>query len=199
MIIDCPYCESKVDADEKGNVSFDTDGLVPHSKFSLVECKICHQALLGYTELIQVGPDEWDWDNLERYWPKKENTVDREIPEIARVSLIEAVICFKAKAFSACAVMCGRAIEGVCKHHHTKARSLAGGLKELKQQGIIDSRIYEWGEALRTARNLGAHASTEKVSMDDAKDLLDFCTAICEYVFVLNVKFERFKARKTQD
>ena len=46
-------------------------------------------------------------------------------------SLIEAKICFKAKAFSACAVMCGRSIEGVCKHHDPKTKTLAGGLKKL--------------------------------------------------------------------
>lgn len=92
--------------------------------------------------------------------------------------------------------MCGRAIEGICKHHNAKTKTLAAGLKDLKDKEIIDGRLFEWGEALRTAQNLDAHASTEKVSKEDAQDLLDFSTAICEYVFVLNAKFERFKARK---
>jgi hypothetical protein len=57
------------------------------------------------------------------------------------------------------------------------------------------NRLFEWGNALRKHRNLGAHATTERVSRDDARDLLDFSIAICEYVFVLNEKFQRFVER----
>ena len=92
--------------------------------------------------------------------------------------------------------MCGRTIEGVCKHHEPKTKNLAGGLKVLKDKGVIYKRLFDWGEALRTHRNLGAHATTQKVLKEDARDLLDFAIAICEYVFVLNKKFERFQARQ---
>ena len=197
MIIDCPHCDSKVEVEEKGFFDFDLEvaGGVP-SKLALVECKVCHKPLLGFSELIQISHEDWDWGTLERLWPSPEEDIDHEIPEIARISLVEAQTCFKAKAYTACTVMCGRAIEGVCKHHNAKTKTLAAGLEELRDKEVIDGRIYEWGEALRSARNLGAHASTEKVSREDAKDLLDFSTAICEYVFVLNAKFERFKDRQ---
>lgn len=195
MIIECPHCESKVDAIEKGEVE-DNDPEYPFPyKTVLVECPICKSPLLGNTELIQTGVDTWEWDSLGRLWPQQDSEIDQEIPEIARNSLIEAKICFKAKAFSACAVMCGRTIEGVCKHHSTKGKTLASVLKDLKEKDIIDNRIYEWGEALRKHRNIGAHATSEKISKEDAKDLLDFSTAICEYVFVLNEKFNRFNER----
>jgi hypothetical protein len=107
-------------------------------------------------------------------------------------------ICYKARAYSACAVMCGRSIEGVCKHHDPKTKTLANGLKKLREDGTIDDRIFGWGEALRENRNLGAHATTEKATKDDARDLLDFSVAICEYVFVLNKKFERFQKRRAK-
>lgn len=196
MIIECPHCDSKVDATEQGHVELDLDAVGVPSKVALVKCNVCKEPLVGLSEIVQIGHDEWDWSNLERLWPAPEDDIDWEIPEIARVSLIEARTCFKAKAYTACAVMCGRAIEGVCKHHNAKSRTLAKGLEDLKKKGVIDERIYEWGEALRVARNLGAHASTDRVSRDDARDLLDFSNAICEYVFVLNAKFERFKERQ---
>ena len=44
--------------------------------------------------------------------------------------------------------------------------------------------------------NIGAHATEDKISKEDAKDLLDFAQAICDYVFVLNAKFNRFMERK---
>jgi hypothetical protein len=196
VIVECPHCESQVDCEEKGSVALDGDDGDMPSKAVLLECKICRSPLFGITELIQITEDAWDWGHAYRLWPAQDRDIDRGIPEIVRLSLIEAENCFKAKAFSACAVMCGRTIEGVCKHHAPETGNLAGGLKKLKEDGVIDTRIYSWGEALRSHRNLGAHATTEKVSKEDARDLLDFSIAICDYVFVLNEKFNRFQARQ---
>lgn len=196
MIIECPHCESKVDCEEKGHINLDLEQTFIPTKVVLLECKVCHNPLLGLTETIQIDADTWGWETPSRLWPTPESDIDWNIPEIARISLIEAKICFKAKAYSACAVMCGRAIEGVCKQHDPNIKTLASGIKKLREDGVIDDRLYSWAEALRENRNLGAHATTEKVSKDDARDLLDFCGAICEYVFVLNEKFEQFKNRR---
>jgi hypothetical protein len=92
--------------------------------------------------------------------------------------------------------MSGRTLEGVCLYHSTKSKDLSHGLTELKDKGIIDDRLYQWGEELRKHRNIGAHATEENISKDDAKDLLDFAQAICDYVFVLNARFNRFMDRK---
>lgn len=196
MIIECPHCESKVDCEVKGEVPFCDKEYPFPEKAILVACRVCGNPLLGTTEQIQVGEDEYEWQPLHRQWPPQEDQVDWNIPDIARLSLIEAKTCFKAKAYSACAVMCGRTLEGVCVHHNPKIKNLARGLKALQESGVIDARLYNWGDALREHRNLGAHATTEKVSKDDARDLLDFSIAICEYVFILNEKFNRFQARQ---
>lgn len=198
MIVECPDCESKVDCEEKGAIPIDDENHPFDLKAVLVQCRVCHRPIFGYAELILTGEDSYEWGEITRQWPPQETEIDGEIPEIARISLIEAKICFKAKAFSACAVMCGRTIEGVCKHHDPKIKDFSQGLKTLKDDGIIEHRLFEWGEALRIHRNLGAHATTEKVSKADARDLLDFTIAICEYVFVLNEKFQRFQARRKQ-
>lgn len=196
MIIECPYCESNVDCEVKGSINIDSDDADIPAKYVLLECKICCNVLFGISRSIQINENYLGKDSASRIWPTPDTEIDWNIPEIARNSLIEAKNCYKAKAFSACAVMCGRSIEGVCKHHDPAVKTLAGGLKKLREDGIIDDRIYGWGEALRENRNLGAHATTERVSKDDARDLLDFSIAICEYVFVLNAKWERFQKRR---
>lgn len=71
-----------------------------------------------------------------------------------------------------------------------------GGLKELLEKEIIDKKIFQWSEALRLHRNIGAYASEEKISAEDSRDLLDFTGAICDYVFVLSKKFDSFMKRK---
>lgn len=92
--------------------------------------------------------------------------------------------------------MCGRVLESICAEHGTKNKLLMGGLKELLDKQVIDKRIYEWGQALREHRNIGAHATKANISKEDARDLLDFANAICDYIFVLSKKFEGFMGRK---
>ena len=48
---------------------------------------------------------------------------------------------------------------------------------------------------MRNLRNIGAHASAEHISREDARDVLDFAIAICEYVFVPAQKYVAFQER----
>jgi hypothetical protein len=66
------------------------------------------------------------------------------------------------------------------------------------ERGIIDKRLHEWGDELRKHRNLAAHATDARFALADAKNLYDFSTAICDYVFVLTEKFEDFKKRQAK-
>lgn len=87
-------------------------------------------------------------------------------------------------------------LEGICRHYQTKSQYLGPGLRELRERGMIDGRLFRWAEELQKSRNIGAHATGEKVSKQDARDLLDFTNAICEYIFVLTAKFEAFMKRR---
>jgi len=196
MIIECPYCESKVDGKIIGeHISCSEEAPIPF-KTVLLECPVCKESLLGCQELIQVGPEEEEWITGNRLWPQPTNSSHWLIPEIVRDSLDEAHKCYNGRAYSACAVMCGRALEGLCRISKTKSKNISGGLQELLERKIIDERLFQWGEALRKQRNLGAHATGEKISKADARDLLDFANAICEYIYVLSDKFEKFLKRQ---
>ncbi len=97
--------------------------------------------------------------------------------------------------FSAAAVMCGRALEYVTVEK-TGEKTLYQGLKKLKDKNIIDERLFEWAEALRKERNIGAHAVGEETKQQDASDIMDFAVAFCEYVYVLTEKYNEYLARK---
>jgi hypothetical protein len=142
-------------------------------------------------------PPADDWSDVGRLWPPTELPLDPSIPHSVSESVEEARKCFRAKAYSACAVMCGRALEDICVEFKTK-KLLAGGLQELRDRKIIDITILEWGDALRKHRNLGAHSSGVKITKEDAIDLLDFTLNIVEYVFVLKKKFSDFMDRQKQ-
>ena len=68
-------------------------------------------------------------------------------------------------------------------------------IKQLKKAGIIEARIFEWAEALRTLGNEAAHGVSSASSPQDAKDILEFTEALAEYVFTYRDKFESFQKR----
>ena len=194
-LIECPDCESKVSAVVLAKRSYGlTDDYDPFIMYFL-ECLVCHRTMVGHSDLMQIGIENWEYTKPQRLWPSPNRSLDWSIPISVRQSMEEAQKCLGAKAYSACAVMCGRSLEEVCKEHGTKGE-LAQGLKELKNNGIIDGRLFEWGETLRSQRNIGAHAGGKNISRQDASDVLDFTIAICEYVYVLTQKYEEFKKRQ---
>ncbi len=191
MIVECFRCKARVDGKVIAeHVCSDDDDPAPFTT-TLLECPGCKTTLVA-------GKYAYE-DEASRVWPEPERYFSWEIPEEIRNSLQEAMICFKASAFNASTVMAGRALEAICRHFGTAKSLLGAGIKELREKGIIDNRLAEWAAELQKARNLSAHASGEKTSREDAEDLLQFVNAICEYVFVLTSRFERFMERKRQE
>lgn len=199
MLAECPHCKAKVDGEVLGKHEYGGRH-EPPGKISLLKCPVCNNALLVIQELFQVSKDNYEYTNATRLWPKREQPLDWNIPSLVRESLKEAKKCYKANAYIACAVMCGRTIEAILPEFNInpKENTLYEGLEQLKEKNIIDEKIYKWGDVLRKHRNIGAHASEEDISEKDAEDLLDFTNAICNYIFVLTKKFEEFLDRKEE-
>jgi hypothetical protein len=223
LIVECPYCDARVDAKEiatyqcptrehydESRKQFDenpdswSDGLdgdvdvndwVWPYRATLLVCVACDRVLLAYQEdegSLETGQR---WSEPRRVYPP-EQALDFpvQIPEGIRRSLEEAKRCLRAEAYPATAVMCGRAVEGLCRHFNPGVY-LGTGLSELRTRGIIDGMLWQWGEELQRHRNIGAHAGEATISKDDAVDLFDFALAICQYVFVFGEKFRKFKER----
>lgn len=73
---------------------------------------------------------------------------------------------------------------------------LGKGLDELRKSNKIDERLYLWGKEIHAHRNLAAHPSGKEFSREEAEDLYEFVNAICEYLFVLQDRYDRFMQRK---
>jgi len=124
MLIECPFCQSRVHAKVEGECTLpqDPDDHDPHdTKVSVGKCSSCGNVLVGFQE-EREDPDYGSyWSDAERVWPQPKRAISRSVPDIVKFSLEEADRCFSAGAFTACAVMCGRAIEGICdsdtRHH----------------------------------------------------------------------------------
>ncbi len=211
MLIHCPTCRARVDAQEHGEAKWvyeDDDGELVGRLNHLLRCPVCHTAMLSQQQLIGFddeggeGPDgelAELWSEPQRLWPSAPIDSLGRLPQPISHALHEAYQCLSAQAYSASVVMSVQAIEGICREHKTKSIKLASALKELRDREVIDKKLYEWSEELRKHRNLAAHPTGTMFKKLDAQDIFDFAYAICEYVFVLTVKFDKFKGRTTKE
>ena len=191
IIIDCPTCKAKVNAKELKNAyasSEDETWL-----YTFLQCPVCGLPMLAEQE--QAFVDEWG--SPRRVWPPPPQ-FSYLIPETIRESLVEASRCSDYEAYTASVAMSGRALEGLVRHFTSPTTYLGPGIRELHKQKIIDDRLFEWAKALHLDRNVAAHSSGQTFEGQDAKDLLAFATAICEYVFVVPQRFKEFQERRVK-
>lgn len=142
---------------------------------------------------IDFGPG---LDETTQIYPPNEMDLSRVIPDALRSAYDEANVCFRAKAYTATAIMCRKILEGICEENKIQVRNLAHSLKELKDKGIIENRLYEWADALRLLGNEAAHGVNTQISHQDAKDILEFTHALLEYVFTFQEKYKQFMGRR---
>ena len=193
MLINCPSCRAEVAAKELKQTSADSEN--GWWQYTFLQCPSCDLPMLAEQE-GSPGRDQMDWDPPRRVWPEPLN-FSHVIPGNVRDSLTEAARCCESGAFTASVVMTGRALEGLVRDL-TEKQYLGDGIPELHNLGIIDKRLLDWAKALHIDRNIAAHATGQTFSADDAEDLLAFATAICEYVFVINQRFQEFQNRRSQ-
>src|SRR4051794_38973030 len=100
MLIECPVCESKVDAKLLAEKDYrGKDGGEPF-KVQFLECPVCDVTMIGKSEFVEVGDAEWDYMRPTRLWPDPLEAFHISIPTGTRLSLEEARTCFGAHAYS---------------------------------------------------------------------------------------------------
>jgi Domain of unknown function (DUF4145) len=195
MLVECTFCEAFVDGELIADYTDYEEESDNTGKYSFLKCPRCSRPFIVLQTDDGMGPD--NWSEPFRLYPPIEMGIDLVIPTSLRSAYGEARNCFKAKAYTATAVMCRKTLEGIADESKITARNLATALKEMKDKGIIESRLYEWADALRISGNEAAHGVNSQISREDARDILEFTHALLEYVFTFQEKFDQFKRRKS--
>jgi hypothetical protein len=201
---ECPGCEAAVIAEPKGFVVTGTDpkftGLA--ARWTLYACEKEHPILAvedGFGEGDEEGYEVMHFDDEPyRVYPPQDRILSNEIPAQLRQIHEEARACMRAKAYTAAAVMSGRALEGVCDLHGVKGTTLQNRLAKMKEEELIDGRLWEWAETLRSVRNSAAHFTKRSISKQDAEDAVAFTEALLDYLYVLTARFNALKERRTK-
>jgi hypothetical protein len=140
--------------------------------------------------------DKWDTPHL--LYPATDLRVNPNAPRDIQIAFDEACACYRAQAFTASAIMCRKALEGICAAHGVEERSLARSLNRMRETGLIDARLFEWSDLLRIAGNEAAHGDGVSIAQPEAKDILEFTNAILDYLFSFRDRFEQFKQRRAR-
>lgn len=225
FIVDCPTCKAKVAAEICGvaeNTGLDYETREPYAdRLYVGKCLHCATLVAGKSQqlsFIEQGAEFEEWSDVIRVYPEPTKAfTSYSIPKIVTTSLTEGDRCLQSGAPTAACVMFGRALEAVCrdilnqknasptrkkplqseptKSSPPKKVMLGQGIKAMKDQNIIDQRLYDWSQQLQAFRNVAAHPDELEISPEDAEDLQTFVYAIVEYIYDLTERYEDFKRR----
>lgn len=203
IVANCSRCSARVSATVEGNYHQYLDDPGFSVRWALLKCPTCLSAILVAQddEEARFGhgdPDE-PWSDTRVLYPVvNRRQLGQAVPEPIRRAFTEARTCFDdAKAYTACAIMCRKVLEGICDSHNAKKGNLAQRLKSLSDQGILDKRLYEWIDTLRVVGNEAAHDVAITVAREDASDLLELAEAVSEYLYTFKEKYDAFQSRRT--
>jgi hypothetical protein len=207
MLAECPDCDKPLIALSRGfvvdtsqldpDIDDPTDYAGPIYRFTLLECEKNHAIVVRQIDTWE-DPFSFNWDGPVRVYPARERQLSSLIPDQLRQIHDEARTCLAARAYTAAAVMAGRTLEATCSLNGIKARGLHQALSKMKEIGLIDGRLWEWADTLRTVRNSAAHFDGNTVSKQDATDALAFNEALLDYLYVLTARFNALKERRAR-
>lgn len=203
----CPECNIQVEARVicNGSGAFSSNGInsidevdaVYHGDtYSVALCRRCNSPFLIKQSHYGV-PGEFNAITSETLlFPQVSRLPAEGVPDSVQRAYEEAHKCYSASAYVACALMCRRSLEALCKSLSASGRSLQAKLDALSESGTIDKRLIQWAHGIRAIGNEAAHDTDIDLTKDDARDALDFTEALLMYVFALNARFIAFQQRR---
>ena len=222
FLVDCHYCRARVAAIETGRASDagneDYTGEPYAIKLIVGKCPSCNNLIAGETHQVEFGGfgfgEEDIWSDVKRIYPDPPKTlINFYIPSKVKKTISEADKCLQVNANKAACAMYGCALEAVCRdllepkpkkraklkkeyeNIPSKPIMLGDGIKQLKEKGFIDDRLFDWSQHLQSIRNYAAHPTEIDISKKDAEDMQIFVYTIVEYIYDLFKRYNEFKER----
>jgi hypothetical protein len=205
----CTKCNILVEAKtiSRGFGQFRNDAVSPLDEvdteyhgdhFIVALCGRCNSPFLIRESLYGIpGEFETVTNEVVLYPPPAGHELDG-LPEPVSRSLEQAHRSFSTASYDACALMCRRALEAVCKNLSASGNNLAQRISDLKVKGHIDEKLHQWAHGVRLLGNEAAHDVETPVTQEDACDILDLTEAVLLYAFTLEKKFQAFQARRSK-
>jgi len=171
------------------------------TEYALWSCPRCNGPFLTKQKYLHVPEADFDGPqgDLEVLYPNPEHAVPEGTPEIVARPYTDAVRSYSAGLYGPCAVMCGKAVEALCRILEAKGANLFTKIRFLQENGHLDTKLVSWANQIRVIRNDAAHDLDMIVTKEDARDALEFLRALFLYVFELDERFRAFALRRKKD
>lgn len=88
-----------------------------------------------------------------------------------------------------------RTLEYICVHQNAVGKDLFNKLQDLGAKGILPGYFAQITDLLREVGNMGAHATTEELSVWDAELIDEFFRALLNYVYIAPARIKRMQER----
>ena len=178
----CPHChqytlitvvESNLELHGSIHAKCVYRGRVPGRMWWIGECHNCNGVVLVLNNGISIYPR-----------PKPQPS-DERIPDDIKEDFDEAKMCFSVNCYRASTAMSRRALEACCiEKGANKNTNLEGQIDELFEMGIITNPIKEWAHTIRWIGNDALHINVNKVTSEDAEDILKITKQILDIIYV---------------
>jgi hypothetical protein len=192
LAFDCPHCSKAVLLEVLArwyNVPDGDDEWDPH-QWTAAMCTSCRSPFVLYQER-----EYNDWGTHTQEYPAADRQLPQSVPQAIRTDFAEAQRCMRARSYTGGAIMARRVVENIRKEQGYRKGKLFTALKSMKDDGVIDDRLYEWADTAREVGNEGAHDTTP-VSREDAQEVLLFVEALVDYLYVFRKRYAQFTVRR---
>lgn len=120
-----------------------------------------------------------------------ERKAHEDIPGIARTFLQQAMDTLHAP--DAAAVMAGSAVDAMLKAKNLHKGSLYTRIDKALKDNLLTKGMADWAHSVRLESNRPRHADSENphVSVEEARQAVEFAEALGNFLFVLTARIER--------
>ena len=192
-VLVCPHCGAEAPQKLSFHHCPKRKGEKKSRAFTVYWISICQAC----NELVVWGDDTFRGlvgfhsGNLVPVYPDTNIEVDA-VPD--RVRKIYSEACrIRELAPNGFSVLVRRALEAICEDKGIKDGVLATRLKELTSQEQFPKSIAGLTNVIRLVGNIGAHAGSVDVSLDQARLLDNFFRFVIEFVYVLPARLSSFE------
>ena len=170
------------------------DSWEPHER-AFAKCSTCSTPYV-----LGRDADYHEEDSpLRQLWPEVDAPLPHHVPSSIRDSHNEALRCRSIQAYTGASLLARRGVEAICAEHGHRKGMLGHKLKALLDEGVIDSRLYDWSSVVQDIGNSGAHDVEAPLTREDADDAIAFFEALVNYLYTFQRRYNRYKRRKAEE
>lgn len=185
----CPNCKGFSSLTDRTSYIKNINGT--HISFCVSECNSCDFHFL----VTRFDQNE----KIINIWPKTlPGKVDKMIPEPIKSDFEEALVCEAADSYRGAATLARRTLQVICLDKSaSKNKKLHEQIDELFAKNVITQDIKDWAHEVRYVGNDASHPNSVDVTADDARDILELLSSMCDVLYVAPTRAAIRKAKRT--